>query len=79
MDGEFRSERCGDMGTQMVREFFYSVCVNAGMNLHMKILDGMNDHHKIEALFKAFAKSLDMATQTDPRIEGIPSTKGSIS
>ncbi len=77
-EGEFLSERCGDMGTQMVREFFYAISYTAGMNLHMKILDGRNDHHKIEALFKSFARALDEATQTDPRIEGILSTKGSL-
>ena len=77
-DGEFRMERCGDMGTQMVREFFYAISYTAGMNLHMRILDGVNDHHKIEALFKSFARALDEATQTDPRITGILSTKGSL-
>ncbi len=77
-DGEFCSDRCGEMGTQMVREFFYAVSYNAGINLHMKILDGQNDHHKIEALFKSFARSLDDAVRIDPRISGIPSTKGSL-
>ena len=77
-DGEFRSDRCGEMGTQMVREFFYAVSYNAGINLHMKILDGQNDHHKIEALFKSFARSLDEAVTIDPRINGILSTKGSL-
>ena len=77
-DGNFRAERCGDMGTQMVREIFYAVSYTAGMNLHMRILDGQNDHHKIEALFKSFARALDEATQTDPRITGILSTKGSL-
>ena len=77
-DGTFRAEKCGEMGTQMVTEFFYSVAVQAAMNLHMKILDGQNDHHKIEALFKAFARSLDEATGIDPRIKGVMSTKGTI-
>lgn len=77
-DGEFRSEKCGDMSTQMVREFFYAVSQQCGMNLHMKILDGRNDHHMIEALFKAFARALDEATVKDPRISGVLSTKGSM-
>ena len=77
-DGEFRSERCGEMGTQMVREFFYAISYSAGMNLHMRILEGQNDHHKIEALFKSFARALDEAVQIDPRITGILSTKGSL-
>ena len=62
----------------MVEEFFYSVAVQAGMNLHMKIMDGANDHHKAEALFKAFARALDEAVTIDPRIEGVMSTKGTI-
>ena len=77
-EGDFTSDRCGDMGTQMVREFFYAISYTAGMNLHMKILDGRNDHHKIEALFKSFARALDEATQTDPRIVGLLSTKGAL-
>lgn len=77
-DAEFATERCGTMGTQMVREFFYAVSYSAGMNLHMKILDGINDHHKAEALFKAFARALDEASGEDPRVSGILSTKGSL-
>ncbi len=77
-DGSFSTERCGDMGTQMVREFFYAVSYTAGMNLHMRILEGRNDHHKIEALFKSFARALDEAVSIDPRIAGILSTKGSL-
>ena len=52
----------GEMDTEMVREFFYAVSYSAMMNIHLKILDGINDHHKAEALFKAFGKALDMAT-----------------
>ena len=48
------------------------------MNLHLRILDGSNNHHKAEALFKAFAKALDEATGIDPRISGVLSTKGSL-
>ena len=77
-DADFATERCGTMSTQMVREFFYAVSCNACMNLHMKILDGINDHHKAEALFKAFASALDEAVTLDPRISGILSTKGSL-
>ncbi|MEE1114942.1 MAG: imidazoleglycerol-phosphate dehydratase HisB [Eubacterium sp.] len=76
--GDFESDRCGDMSTQMVHEFFYAISYSAGCNLHMKILDGMNDHHKIEALFKAFAKALDVAVTLDPRITDVLSTKGSL-
>ncbi len=68
----------GGFDTQLVREFFYSVSYSAGMNLHFRILDGVNAHHIIEAMFKAFSKALDMATQKDPRIEDVLSTKGSL-
>ena len=74
--GEFSTEKMGDMSTEMVREFFYAVSYGAEMNLHMKILDGMNDHHKAEALFKSFAKTLDMAVSFDARITDVLSTKG---
>ena len=78
LDAAFTADRCGDMSTQMVREFFYAVSVHAGMNLHMRVLDGRNDHHIIEALFKSFAHALDDATRIDPRISGSLSTKGTI-
>ena len=77
-EGEFTTERVGYMDTEMVREFFYAVSYSAGMNLHMKILDGTNNHHMIEALFKAFGRALDEATLLDPRITDIMSTKGSL-
>lgn len=76
--GDFTSDRCGDMSTQMVREFFYAVSYSAAMNLHMKILDGVNDHHKTEALFKAFGRALSDAVAKDPRVHGVLSTKGTI-
>lgn len=77
-DAEFHGERMGEMDTQMVREFFYAVSYAAGMNLHLKVLYGENDHHKAEALFKAFAKALDAATRTDERITDVLSTKGTL-
>lgn len=78
MDGEFSSPMVGDFDTQMVREFFYAVSYSAGMNLHLRIITGHNDHHKIEALFKAFSKALDEATTIDPRITDVLSTKGAL-
>ena len=66
------------MDTAMVREFFYAVSYSAGMNLHMKELSGVNDHHIIEALFKSFSKALCEAVSLDPRVEGTLSTKGSL-
>ena len=77
-DAAFATPNCGSMDTQMTREFFYAVSYAAAMNLHLKVLYGENDHHKLEAMFKAFAKALDAATRPDPRIEGVLSTKGSI-
>lgn len=77
-DAAFTTDRVGDMDTEMVREFFYAVSYSAGMNLHMKVLSGTNNHHIIEALFKAFGKALDEASSMDARITDILSTKGSL-
>lgn len=71
-------ERVGDFDTEMVREFFYAISYSAAMNLHLKLMHGGNAHHVIEAAFKAFAKALDEATQADPRIVDVLSTKGSL-
>ncbi len=76
MDGGFESPMVGDFDTQLVREFFYAVSYSAGINLHLRIITGLNDHHKIEAMFKAFAKALDEATSFDRRIADVRSTKG---
>lgn len=76
-DAGFTVSKIGEMDTEMIREFFYAVSCNAAMNLHLKVLDGVNNHHMAEALFKAFGKSLDMATMIDSRIaKEIWSTKG---
>nr|MCR4749636.1 imidazoleglycerol-phosphate dehydratase HisB [Lachnospiraceae bacterium] len=75
---DFQVEKCGEMETAMVREFFYAVSYSAMMNIHIKMLSGINAHHMIEAIFKAFAKALDQATLYDDRIEGVASTKGVI-
>lgn len=77
-DAKFASERLGGFHTEMVREFFYAVSYSAMMNIHLRILDGENDHHKAEALFKSFGKALDMATQAEPRIQEAWTTKGSL-
>ena len=75
---EFPTEKIGAFDAELVREFFYAISYKCGMNLHMKMLSGVNSHHIAEAAFKAFAKALDMATSIDARIEGILSTKGSL-
>ena len=74
-DTVFTADRCGDMDLEMVKEFFYAVSYSAGMNLHFKVLSGSNNHHIVEAMFKAFAKALDSATMVDERIVGVLSTK----
>ena len=70
--------KVGGFDTEMLHEFFYAVSYSAGMNLHLKMLDGVNNHHIIEATFKAFAKALDKALEYDNRIAGVLSTKGSL-
>lgn len=75
-DGSFTQERIGEMDTEMVEEFFRAVCLHAGLNLHIKVFSGKNNHHIAEAMFKAFGKALDMALQQDTRVEGVLSTKG---
>lgn len=77
-DAQFKGQNTGYFDTQMVKEFFYAISYNAGMNLHMKQLSGDNDHHIIEGMFKAFAKALDEATLRDSRIKTILSTKGAL-
>lgn len=77
-DASLTTDRVGYFDTEMVKEFFYAISYSAGMNLHLKQLDGSNNHHIIEAMFKAFAKALDEATQVDKRIVDVLSTKGSL-
>lgn len=74
----FTTERIGEMDTEMFREFFYALSYSAAMNLHLKVLDGGNNHHMAEALFKAFGKALDMAVSEEPRMQDVWSTKGSL-
>lgn len=75
-DCQFTTDRIGDMDTEMVEEFFRAVCIQCGLNLHIKMLSGRNNHHIAEAIFKAFGKAVDMAKTIDPRIQGVNSTKG---
>ena len=77
-NAEFTVEKIEDFDTEMFREFFYAVSYSAAMNLHLKVLDGVNNHQMAEALFKAFGKALDMATLEEPRIKDVWSTKGSL-
>ena len=77
-DCEFTVERVGTLETELIKEFFYAISYSAAMNLHIKMLDGYNNHHIIEAMFKAFAKALDQATGYDKRITDVLSTKGAL-
>ena len=77
-NAEFTADRLGDLDTEMIREFFYAVSYGGMMNLHLRILDGENNHHKAEALFKSFGKALDTATQEEPRMKEAWTTKGSL-
>ena len=77
-DGEFTTDRVGYMDTELVKEFFYAVSYSAGMNLHIKMLSSGNNHHMIEAIFKAFAKALDQAVSYNPKVTDVLSTKGSL-
>ena len=77
-DETFTVEKVGYFDTEMVREFFYAISYAAGMNLHIKQIHGSNNHHIIEATFKAFAKALDEASSYDIRINDVLSTKGTI-
>lgn len=75
-DAPLSGGRVGEMDTELVEEFFRAVAFNAGITLHIKVLYGSNNHHMIEAMFKAFGRALDEATTFDQRIEGVMSTKG---
>jgi len=74
---EIPTQRVGTYDTQLVREFFVAIVNHSQMTLHIRQLDGINSHHIIEATFKAFARSLRMAAEVDPRrAHTIPSSKG---
>jgi imidazoleglycerol-phosphate dehydratase len=66
----------GTFSFQLVEEFLRAVAMSGTMNLHIEILAGRDAHHMAEGVFKAFGRALDAATQIDPRVEGVPSTKG---
>jgi imidazoleglycerol-phosphate dehydratase len=77
LDIPLRGPRLGQLPTELVPHFFQSLAMEARMTLHVHVLRGENDHHKVEAAFKALAKALDWATSLDPRVaDVVPSTKG---
>lgn len=75
---KIRPGRVGDFDTDLPHEFYAAFANQLGMNLHIDVPRGENPHHIIEACFKAFARAMDSATQLDPRVQGVLSTKGSL-
>jgi imidazoleglycerol-phosphate dehydratase len=68
--------KIGEFDVELAREFFQAFVNHCGLNLHINVMYGENVHHIIEACFKAVARAMDVATQLDPRVEGVMSTKG---
>jgi imidazoleglycerol-phosphate dehydratase len=75
-DAEFTVDKLGDFDTEMVEEFYRAAAFNGGLTLHARVLYGKNNHHMVEALFKAFGRALGEASTLDSRITGVMSTKG---
>jgi len=73
-----KQARVGVFDTELVHDFFLALTNQAGMNLHFNQVQGRNAHHIVEAAFKSFARALDEAKQVDPRVKGVPSTKGTL-
>lgn len=79
VDAAFSTPRLGQLGTDLVPHLLESFAIHARANVHVRVLYGHNDHHKVEAIFKAFARALDKAMRYDPRRHGtVPSTKGTV-
>lgn len=79
VDVAWHTPRVGQLDTHLIEHFFEAIAVHGRLNFHARVLYGRNDHHQAEALFKAFGRALDAATQLDPRRQGVPSTKGTLS
>jgi imidazoleglycerol-phosphate dehydratase len=75
---QFRAQRIGDLPTELLEDFFRAVVDHARFDLHLDLVRGRNAHHIAEALFKATARALSAAVALDPRVKGVPSTKGSL-
>ncbi|SRR5699024_6561715 len=69
-------DKVGSFDTELVEEFFHGFTNHAGVTLHINVPYGKNTHHMIEAIFKAFGRALDAASMKNPRVKGVPSTKG---
>ena len=77
-DVDFPTAKIGDFDSELVEDFWQATAANALCNLHVLIHHGRNSHHISEAVFKATARALRMAVESDPRVPGIPSTKGTL-
>jgi imidazoleglycerol-phosphate dehydratase len=75
---KIKQPRVGDFDVELVHDFLLALTNQVGMNLHLNMTQGRNPHHIVEAGFKALARALDLATQRDPRVAGVLSTKGSL-
>lgn len=78
LDVKFRRKKIENFSAEMIPHFIATLSAEGRINLHSKLLEGKNDHHKAEALFKSLAIALDEATSIDKRRKGIPSTKGTL-
>jgi imidazoleglycerol-phosphate dehydratase len=78
LSGQWKAQRIGDMPTELFEDFFWALVDHGRFNLHLDVLRGRNSHHIAETLFKATARALAMAVARDPRVTGVPSTKGSL-
>lgn len=78
-DAPLPAAKIGDFDSELVEDFWQAVAANALCNLHVMLHHGRNSHHIAEAVFKATARALRMAVETDPRMPGVPSTKGTLS
>lgn len=77
-EADFATERVGEFDVELVEEFFRALAVNSRTTMHIELRRGKNTHHGIEAIFKAAGRALRAAVTLDPRVQGVPSTKGSI-
>ncbi len=74
----FKAQRVGDMPTELFEDFFWALADHGRLNVHLDLIRGRNGHHIAETLFKASSRALAMAVALDPRVKGVPSTKGSL-
>ena len=75
---KIKQAKIGTFDVELIHDFLLALTNQAAMNLHVRMLSGRNPHHIIEATFKSLARAMDVATQRDPRITGVPSTKGAL-